>query len=439
MLELLRHDLDAENFALYEAIDRSVDPPIYSCVYLYQGDWETGWPALGGTRWVRRNFDNHEDAFALVKATARELAISMTSKNNILRSADRQEGARGLFQWNGGKGVIWSPEETLTPYRLMCHGRLLEFIGGHYIGSKDQGVGTSQLRWMEKATKFTIGLGCGIDTGEGTAAGTVAGIWRSAIEEGLIEDKGVDPSTLLVDQAAGKAILRNNILNGVSILVIGAGKVGLPLLKFLSDLGAELHVFDPMLNNMGVEEFFQFLVRLGAAINDDHKLLLQALEDEGRLYTDEAEALSSGAYDVLSPNGGPTEWLAMPIRDSADKRVRAQILADSRKAGGKLRFIAGAGNDQLPATKGKQHLRDVALTALDEAGVTFVPDPIVSPGGVIAVSHELAENWDADEVVRDATRLVNRSVLDCYSRARKAGGVSSTSMYAAFVSLSGVG
>ena len=103
-----------------------------------------GWPALGGTRWVRRRFSEFEQSMEHVRGTARELAISMTIKNAILRGADTQEGARGLFSWNGGKGVIWSPEEVLTPYRLMCHGRLIEYIGGHYIGSKDQGVGTSE-------------------------------------------------------------------------------------------------------------------------------------------------------------------------------------------------------------------------------------------------------------------------------------------------------
>ncbi|MCB1218437.1 hypothetical protein KDL44_13695 [bacterium] len=438
MLELRGPVIEQDKFHLYEAVDTSVDPPIYSCVYLYTGNMETGWPALGGTRWVRRPFSEFEQAAEHVRGTARELAISMTIKNSILRSADRQEGARGLFQWNGGKGVIWSPEETLTPYRLMCHGRLIEYIGGHYIGSKDQGVGTSQLRWIEKATKFTIGLGCGKDTGEGTAAGTVAGIWRSAIEEEMIEDTGLSPAELLVNAPGGLNVLRNNLLSGLSILVVGAGKVGLPLLKYLSDLGAELYVFDPQLNKLGVYEFYIWLKRLGAAIGTEHRDLLEALGNGGRLFASEEEALTSGAYNVLSPNGGPTEWLSLSMRDSGDTRCRAEILAETRRKDGKLRLIAGAGNDQLPATAGKQAARDVALGALDEAGITFVPDPIISPGGVIAVSHELAESWDAAEVVRDCTRLVNRSVKDCYSAARQSGTLNSSAMYAAFKRLSGV-
>ena len=438
MLELMGPVIEQENFHLYEAIDRTVDPPIYSCVFLYTGKQETGWPALGGTRWIRRPQPDLDSIADYARNTARELAISMTIKNSILRSADRKEGARGLFQWNGGKGVIWSPEETLTPYRLMCHGRLIEYIGGHYIGSKDQGVGTSQLRWIEKATKYTIGLGCGKDTGEGTAAGTVAGIWRSAIEEQMIEDSRLEPSALLVNAPGGLSVLRNNLFTGLSILVVGAGKVGLPLLKFLRDLGAELYVYDPMLNKLGVYEFHTFLRRLGAAIGDEHRNLLEALGNAGRLYATEEEALTSGKYNVLSPNGGSTEWLSLPIRDIEDRRMRAEILADSRRKGGLLQLIAGAGNDQLPATAGKQKQRDVALATLDDVGITFVPDPIVSPGGVIAVSHELAESWDADEVIRDSTRLVNRSVLDCYGLARKSGTLNSSSMYAAFKQISGV-
>ena len=438
MLELLGPVIDDDGFHLYEAIDRSVDPPVYSCVYLYTGNIEPGWPALGGTRWVRRKFSALEDAAEYTRNTARELAISMTIKNSILRSADRKEGKRGLFQWNGGKGVIWSPEETLTPYRLMCHGRLIEYIGGHYIGSKDQGVGTSQLRWIEKATKYTIGLGCDVDTGEGTAAGTLAGIWRSAIIEELIVDSNLDPSALLVDLPGGLHVLRNNLFTGLSVLVVGAGKVGLPLLKFLRDLGAELYVYDPMLNKLGVYEFHTYLRRLGAAITDEHRNLLEGLGNAGRIYQTEETALTSGQYNILSPNGGSTEWLALPMRDVEDQRMRAEILADSRRKGGELRLIVGAGNDQLPATAGKQAQRDVALAALDEVGVTFVPDPIVSPGGVVAVSHELAESWDAKEVIRDCTRLVNRSVLDCYGLARKSGVLNSSSMYAAFKQISGV-
>src|SRR5690606_20988505 len=196
--------------------------------------------------------------------------------------------------------------------------------------------------------------------------------------------------------------------------------------------------FDPQLNKLGVYEFHTWLRRLGAAIGREHRDLLEALGNGGRLFASEEEALSSKAFNVLSPNGGPTEWLSLSLRDSTDQRCRAEMLAESRRKDGKLRFIAGAGNDQLPATAGKQDRRDLALGALDEAGITFVPDPIVSPGGVIAVSHELAESWDADEVIRDSTRLVNRSVKDCYGIARKSGKLNSSSMYAAFKQLSGV-
>ena len=63
----------------------------------------------------------------------------------------------------------------------MCHGLLIEELRGEYIGSKDAGIGGSELRWMERATNFTIGNGCLADTGEGTALGVHSGM-RTTLE-----------------------------------------------------------------------------------------------------------------------------------------------------------------------------------------------------------------------------------------------------------------
>ena len=59
----------------------------------------------------------------------------------------------------------------------------------------------------------------------------------------------------------------------------------------------------------------------------------------------------------------------------------------------------------------------------------------MSPGGVIAVSHELAKAWNNDEVNRDAEDLVAESVRALWATARASGAVDARSMYDAFLRL----
>jgi glutamate dehydrogenase/leucine dehydrogenase len=77
--------------------------------------------------------------------------------------------------------------------------------------------------------------------------------------------------------------------------------------------------------------------------------------------------------------------------------------------------------------------RAEALQLLTATGVMFVPDPIVSPGGVIAVSHELLGKWEALNVNQDAANLVDRSVRALYSTTSRP--TTSASAFDAFVRL----
>jgi len=62
----------------------------------------------------------------------------------------------------------------------------------------------------------------------------------------------------------------------------------------------------------------------------------------------------------------------------------------------------------------------------------IVPDTLVSPGGVIAVSHELSPPWDSEAVNDDAYRMVQQSVRTLFDWSRKAGGLNSVSVYQTF-------
>ena len=436
-LKLKKPVIMDRDYLLYEAVDDSspdVGEHVYSCVVVCRKDWKRAdWPALGGTRWHYSKKGENELSRDQTRREARELAMSMYIKNTILRKAEQQlpERQNHFFGWQGGKGVIWTPyqpelSETenklkyLTPHRLMCHGKLIESIKGDYIGSKDMGIGTTELKWIEYATQYTIGLGCKEDTGEATAYGVWAGLQQAVLEQ-------INEYQTSEDRP----------LEGLSILVVGAGKVGLPLIGFLDQAGADIFVYDPGLvpgqgkepTRESVEKKFRNVLGLGAAVENQHALILHQLRERGKIFANEDVALNHPSIQIISPNGGLTRWLS---RSRDDGPTRAKILAESRLRSGNLRMILGAGNDQVSTTDNGKEQRGAALACLSKAGVLFVPDPLVSPGGVIAVSHELAQNWVREAVLKDADAVVRTSVRQLFAQTRALGVLDSNRMYQAF-------
>jgi glutamate dehydrogenase/leucine dehydrogenase len=395
-------------FDVYEASNDA--DGIYSCIAICRENWRSDWSALGGTRRIQAD---GEMAKAKARETAIELAHAMYLKNMILRKAEQflvPARSRQLFNWQGGKGVILTPSnDELTPRRLICHGRLIESLQGEYIGSKDAGVGTAELKWIACATRYLIGLGCGRDTGEATAHGVLSGL-----ETAL-------PRTL------GK-----NSLEGIQVLVCGAGKVGYPLLGLLHAAGAIVYVYDPALLPVQekVRRWCEDHDDPGASVNDREmrKEALFTLLSRKRILSSEASALSLAGIEIVSPSGGATGWLAKAVSGGP---TRVETLAKNRY----LRLVLGAGNDQLPSTDSGTYERDKILSRLTDAGILFVPDPLVSPGGVIAVSHELNTKWDADNVNRDARDVVKASVEQVFTEAERYGALDSRSIYRAFTRL----
>jgi glutamate dehydrogenase/leucine dehydrogenase len=417
----LRGPVREDDFDIYEAVDASGPEPedhVYSCVAICRKDWNDQWPALGGTRWFKKDRERapHE---------AVELAMSMYIKNSLLRkSAQSLRNGHGLFNWQGGKGVIWSPPGTeLTPHRLRCHGRLIDWLHGQYVGSGDIGVGEPELEQIARETRHLIGLNCKRDTGEATAYGIFAGLRQAAREQAA--ELGADPT----DQA--------DPLSGLPVLVFGAGKVGFPLLRLLHDAGAEVHVYDEYLKPDGVEAWYEMMVQREAAVGAEHLVALQAIQHAGRIFTTEEEALADGRIRIVSPNAGMAEWLSRTpaLSPAPGAKTRAEILAENRARHGALRLILGAGNDQVSTTAAGKSGRDRTLSILKEAGISFVPDPLVSPGGVISVSHERAAEWNADEVNGDSMKIVRRSVEQLYEQSRRQGGIDAVTMYRAFEDL----
>ncbi|MEM7244595.1 MAG: NAD(P)-dependent oxidoreductase [Acidobacteriota bacterium] len=406
-----------ESIDLYEVVGGEGEDRVHSCVALCRQSWREDWPALGGTRWLGRSRSGGASTPEQLRQEASELAKSMFIKNRLLRLAENAlvredvDFARTrsikLFGWQGGKGVILTPfdpeldletnkRKHLTPLRLIAHGRLIEELKGEYLGSKDQGVGTPELKWIERATSYTIGLGCERDTGEATATGVIAGLEQSARE--MTSVLGNDPE---------------QPLKGLSVLVVGAGKVGIPVIRFLASAGAKVSVYDPKLDDDrgSVDRLFEGTLSMGGAVEQTDLGLLHALHDAGRVHATETAALSDPEVQVVSPNGGLSRWLAGEV----EGRRRCDLLADTARSGN-LRLVLGAGNDQVSTTDAGKDEREDVLACFDGTRLVFVPDPLVSPGGVIAVSHEQSESWSAERVNEDTRRLVTRSVRELFAR-----------------------
>jgi glutamate dehydrogenase/leucine dehydrogenase len=440
-------DTNSPDFDLYEAIDEAAG--IYSCVYIFKQNWNPGWPALGGTRNINGSFATFAEIRGKVQEQSRELAASMAAKNKLLRDAAQAEAAADgghaemlkYFGWNGGKGVIWSPDRAaLTPERLMRHGELVQAIGGQYLASMDAGVHGRELRWIERATQYTIGNGCQRSTGEGTAAGTASGIVEAVHQEDA-QRGSLDVADLLLGTAP------TDVLKGKSVLVVGLGSVGLPLALYLHRLGAE--VFGCELDykpeaGRNAAWLYRRALEHGNAVGPEHERLLLDFERSSlpRLFGSEEQALRQAPWDIVSPNGSLTNYLATDTagrlrgQDGFSGTTRAELLAGLPAGGRPPRLIIGASNDQLPATRNFAQHRESALQTLAAANLRFIPDPVVSPGGVIAVSHELSSEWKADNVVRDACRLVRRSVKQLYARCQ--GATDAVSMYRTFEALHGI-
>ncbi|MSR62125.1 MAG: hypothetical protein EXS08_06750 [Planctomycetes bacterium] len=357
----------------------------------------------------------------------------MLSKNRLLQRAERElriqdprwANRRTAFGWQGGKGVILTsgPGQELTPARLICHGLLVEHLRGEYFASEDQGVGKGELRWIARSTHFTVGLGCAVDTGDPTAIGVLAAIYQAALTTRLVRGPELSALEVLSPECPP-------ILEGLSVLVIGAGKVGLPLLGFLARRGARCFVFDPALAPDRIPEFVRQNLERGAAIDRYHTELLVRLAKEGRILTDERRALQLEEVQIISPNGGRTDWLKHAVDG---KTSTAGFLAAAKAKGGTaLRLIVGAGNAQLvddPRIRGDA---EEVLEVLRKEEIDWIPDPAVSPGGVIAVSHEQQDAWVLENVRADAFDVVRHNVRKLYEGASLLGAVDSVTLYEAF-------
>jgi len=273
-------------------------------------------PALGGTR-----FYPYSDEDAALRDVLR-LAKGMTLKS----------AAAGL-DLGGGKAVIIGDPATLWSEDLIrAYGREIDSLGGRYVTAEDVGTTVEDMVLISTETPWVSGLplddGGSGDPSPATARGVMAAL-----------------------RAVGERLWGSDDLAGRRIAVQGVGKVGMDLVRRLTDVGAETIVTDTKAASVA-----------------------SAVETYG------SKAVSlDDIYDIECDVFAPCALGAI-LNDETIPRLRCSA-------------IAGSANNQLAVDRDVEQIAD--------RGILYAPDFVVNAGGVINIAVET----DGYSIERAATMV----------------------------------
>ena len=293
-------------------------------------------PGAGGTRrWV---YENDADALTDVLRLSR----GMTYKNAVA----------GL-KFGGGKAVILASDDTpKSPELFRAFGRAVDSLGGRYVTAEDVGCSVDDMRYVREETEFVSGLPqSGTDAGGDPSPWTAIGCF-----DGI--------------EAAVKARLDKDSLDGIRVAIQGVGHVGQYLCKLLHEAGAVLVISD-----VNAEHVRQTLEAVPATVVPPNELLFADV-------------------DVLAPCA-----LGNILTSTTIPQIKATI-------------IAGAANNQLSTPA------DGALLA--EHDILYAPDYVINAGGIISVAAEYYGNASEDDVRADVGRIKSR-LENIFVQARETG------------------
>jgi leucine dehydrogenase len=260
-------------------------------------------PALGGTR-----FYPYVDEEAALRDVLR------LSKGMTLKSA-----AAGL-DLGGGKAVIIGDPATLRSEALIrAYGRVIDSLGGRYVTAADVGTTTDDMVLIAEETPWVSGLpfsqGGSGDPSPATARGVMASF-----------------------RAIGERLWRSTDLAGRRVAVQGVGKVGMDLVRRLTEVGAETMVADA--NADSVTHAIEAYGSTGVSVDE--------------IYDVEC--------DIFSPCA-----LGATLNKETIPRLRCVA-------------IAGCANNQLAV--------DNDIEQIVGRGILYAPDFVVNAGGVINIAAE---------------------------------------------------
>ena len=299
-------------------------------------------PALGGLR-VRR----YERGVPEALDDALRLSHAMTFKAS----------AAGLALGGGKAVMIDDGRSDLRSSRLIAMAREIERLGGSYITAEDVGTSTTDMDLIAEHTHHVVGRtahdGVGGDPSPDTAR-TVLGAIRAAL----------------------LTLHENDELARRSVGVIGLGKVGGPLARWLVAAGAQVVGFDPA------------------------QPVARAARAAGVEVVDSADAVFARKLDVLAPCA-----IGGLIDATVAERLRCEV-------------ICGSANNPL-ADEPTERI-------LAARGILYVPDFLANCGGLIHVDAERRGDPDPTHLQRalDAAAGRTRDVLrEARRRGRRPGQV----------------
>lgn len=259
-------------------------------------------PAIGGCRMLP--YENDEAALTDVLRLSR----GMTYKCAIAG-----------IPFGGGKSVIiGDPRTDKTEDLLHAMGELVESLGGDYITSFDSGTTLDDIKTIGERTTYVGGIAEGA---ENASVSTAYGVYAAI-------------------KAAVKYRLQLESLSGIKIAVQGLGNVGLRLVRYLKEAGAEITVTD-----------------VDAA-------LLSSVAEELELTAVAPEAIYGVPVDVFAPCA-----LGAVVNEKTLPEFKAAI-------------IAGGANNQLATPEFGALLR--------EKGILYAPDYAVNAGGIVDLHYQFS-------------------------------------------------
>jgi leucine dehydrogenase len=293
-------------------------------------------PAAGGTRlWT---YASDDDALYDVL----RLSQGMSYKN-----------AMAGLEFGGGKAVIMkTPDFDGSDALFERFGEFVDTLGGDYITAEDVGMSVEIMATIARRTRYVSGLPlqsgkAGGDPSPKTAFGIYCGI-----------------------EAAAKARLGRENLEGMRVAVQGVGHVGYHLCRLLHAAGVNLVVSD--LDETRVDTVCN---EFGAERAGDKEIL-------------------RAAVDVLAPCA-----LGAVLHEDSIPDIKARI-------------IAGGANNQLRSPEDGKRLAD--------AGILYAPDYVINAGGIINVASEYFGDVD-DEGVMDLVAQIGPRLAGIFDEAKRTG------------------
>lgn len=262
-------------------------------------------PALGGCRmWP---YASEEEALE----DALRLARGMTYKAAI---AGANHG--------GGKAVIWGdPGKDKSEALFRALGRFVHSLGGRFLTGNDAGTKKEDFIAVRMETPHVGGLPEAWGGGGDTAEITAFGVWQGM-------------------RAAAFHVWGQDSLKGRRVALQGLGKVGLRLLRYLAEEGAEVTVTD---------------------IAPDR--VAEACRQFPSIRSVSPDEIYDVSCDIFAPCA-----LGGVLNDETIARLRCRV-------------VAGSANNQLQAP---EHGR-----ALYRRGILYAPDYVINAGGLIQVVEEI--------------------------------------------------